>query len=123
MLTGSQVVGDGSAPTVLTLLEAAFRSRFQKDEAMGVTCKRPKSISTNRCKMRSSLPYCLARGRKPLCPRIRKPLFCRGLRPGARWCNPVEWRIGDSNLRRFPAGTGRLQGREGQNRGQLWQPM
>ena len=72
-----------------------------------------RTTSQKRCKMRcSTLPFCLARGRNPICPRIRKPLFCRGLRPGARWCNPVEWRIGDSNLVSFPAGIGRCQGRE-----------
>jgi hypothetical protein len=54
-------------------------------------------------------------------PAQKKTPFCRGLRPGARWCNPAEWRIGVPHLGRFPAGTGPLQGREGRNRGRSWQ--
>ena len=37
--------------------------------------------------------------------------------------NEYRMRIGVPHLGRFPAGTDRLQGREGQNRGQSWQPI
>ena len=65
----------------------------------------------------SSLPNWPARGRKPVCPRIRKPLFCRGLRLGARWCTTAKWRIGDSNLWRFPVEAAWFQGRAVQKSG------
>ena len=39
----------------------------------------------------SSLPFCLAGGRNPNWPPIRKPLQNRGLRPGVRWCKPAMY--------------------------------
>ena len=63
-------------------------------------------------------PAVLARrGSQADLPAHEKPLFCRGLRPGARWCNPVEWRIGDSNPGRFPAGIRVVAGQGGAESG------
>ena len=49
----------------------------------------------------------------------KNPCFAEGLRPGARWCNPAEWRIGDSNLMRLPAGIRGFSKRALQNPVQL----
>ena len=130
--TGMRVVSEAHGPISFRSRWSVTGSETPRRLRQSTTCRSPRITSPGRwsrvrqkrVKKRGSIrPFCLAEGRNPKWPRIRKPLFCRGLRPGARWCKPAEWRIGVPHLGCFPTGTDRLQGREGQNRGQSWQPI
>ncbi len=49
------------------------------------------TTSQKRCKKCcGNPPFCLAQGRKPVWPRMRKPLFCRGMRVDVTTCVMVE---------------------------------
>ena len=126
--TGMRVVSEAHGPISFRSRWSVTGSETPRRLRQSTTCRSPRITSPGRWsrvrqkrvkKRVSNRPFCLAEGRNPNWPRMKKPLFCRGLRPGARWCTPAEWRIGDSNLMRLPAGIGGVSKRALQNPVQL----